>query len=207
MIVDTQYNIGKCILRKEQKWTPSVTLMGSEVGVVSQHKILGVVFDESMTFAAHIEALTKKVKMRFRALRALSGQSWGPSCSTVRCLHLAYIDSIATYGIVCWHGYAARSSLKELQIVMNEGCRQITGCKRAALDTLVHMSKTRYLCDSYTLAGVCLAERVLRLQNCLMKDIILDGTRFAFSYCSLRARSAREIFFCMFSQRLVAYEY
>ena len=61
-------------------------------------KFLGVIFDQGLTWAAHINYIIDRCKVRLILMRAISGSSWGASRSILLIVYKALIRSVIDYG-------------------------------------------------------------------------------------------------------------
>ncbi len=61
----------------DAKWKPSLAVNGSQIPYSKSPRLLGVTFDRSLTFNAHIEKLTKDLSSRMQMLKAVNHTEWG----------------------------------------------------------------------------------------------------------------------------------
>ena len=67
-------------------------------------KFLGVLFDETLSFAPHVQRTTAEVHRRSRVFVRLSGVRWGMDTKSLRTLYQSYVQSVLDYGLA---GYPA----------------------------------------------------------------------------------------------------
>jgi ribonuclease HI len=89
---------------------------------------LGIWLDSQLTFAEHHNVMMRKARGAQRELRRLSTQR-GLTAGNVRKVQVACIQAVALYGSeVWWKGQ--RNRLEDLQKMVNQQAREITGCLR-----------------------------------------------------------------------------
>ena len=60
-------------------------------------KFLSVIFDQGLTWAAHIDYIIARCKFRMDLMRAISGSIWGASRSILLIVYKALIRSVIDY--------------------------------------------------------------------------------------------------------------
>ena len=60
-------------------------------------KFLGVIFDRTLSFGAHVQSLCSKFYPRQKALRFIATASWGPMKESLSLLHKAFVRPVLTY--------------------------------------------------------------------------------------------------------------
>ena len=88
---------------------------------------LGVKLDRALTYRHHLEALRKKLSMRFSLLMRLAGSGWGASAKTLRTAALSLIYSTAEY---CAPAWCRSAHTRLIDSVLNDALRNVTGCLR-----------------------------------------------------------------------------
>ena len=63
--------------------SPRLWVKGELLQYKKECKFLGVIFDEKMTFKAHIENIVSRCKKRLNLLKAIRGKDWGASPETI----------------------------------------------------------------------------------------------------------------------------
>ena len=96
---------------------PRLNLLGSPLLFNPTPKFLGVTFDRTLSFGAHVQSLCSKFYPRHKALRSIATASWGPQKNlspyftkplSVRCSHMPLLDgshSSATLQPITWKFY------------------------------------------------------------------------------------------------------
>ena len=99
--------------------------------------ILGVTFDPTLTFCAHVDKIAKRAQKRLSLLKALTGTTWGQQKETLITTFKATIRSLFTYASPIWSIHASTSSISKLQRIQNSALRIATGSvKASAVDHL-----------------------------------------------------------------------
>jgi ribonuclease HI len=93
-------------------------------------KLLGLVYDERLTFEPHISELRAKLKSRARVRDTLSGTSWGCSRETMRSVHLSYVQSKLEYALPAFAPFVASAKLDGLGTEQYWGACKVSGCPR-----------------------------------------------------------------------------
>ena len=113
---------------REFSTTLPITMAGAVIPTVNRPKLLGVVFDNSMTFCSHSDHVRKKVGARNNILKALSGTSWGQQKEVLLMTYKAMSQSVLSYAAPIWSPCLSHSRLDELQRAQNAALRCVTGC-------------------------------------------------------------------------------
>ena len=75
-------------------------------------KFLGIIFDQNLTWAAHIDYIIDRCKDRLNLMRAISGSTWGASISILLIVYKALIRSVIYYGSMAYDSAAAKTKKK-----------------------------------------------------------------------------------------------
>ena len=110
---------------------PELYLDKTKIEVVSEFKILGVIFDRKLSFLPHITALKKKCKKTLNLLKAVAHSEWGADRKVLLRLYRSLIRSKLDYGSIVY-GSARKSYLKILDSICNEGLRLVLGAFRTS---------------------------------------------------------------------------
>ena len=79
---------------------PALSLYGDLLSYYPQIKLLGITFDNRMTFTKHFEEILERCNQKFHRLTILVNKKWGPSPSTILQIYKQCIRRIFEYGIV-----------------------------------------------------------------------------------------------------------
>jgi hypothetical protein len=109
---------------------PKITINNTIIPVNKNPKILGVTFDQQLTFKTHASNIHTKVKQRNHALRALAGTTWGKSKEILLTTFKAIGRSVINYAAPIWSPSLADSHWNKLQTAQNSALRSVTGCVR-----------------------------------------------------------------------------
>lgn len=110
---------------------PVIKLNETPIAVKKEHKFLGVVLDDKLSFIAHLKRLKVKCLDTVRILKVLSHQSWGTDTKCLLALFNSLVRSRIDYGCLVYQS-AARTALKMLDPVYHLGLRLATGAFRTS---------------------------------------------------------------------------
>ena len=98
-------------------------------------KFLGVIFDQGLTWAALIDYIIDRCKLRLNLMRAISGSTWGASRSILLIVYKTLIRSVIDYGSMAYDSSAAntKEKLDRLQRQALRICGSLSGTARASL--------------------------------------------------------------------------
>ena len=96
-----------CNLRKLHH-EPTLTLNGLAIPVVQEHKFLGVIFDNKLSFIPHIKYLKARCLKALNLLKVVSRFDWGADSIVLLRLYRALVRSKLDYGSIVY-GSARKS--------------------------------------------------------------------------------------------------
>ncbi|RVE41707.1 hypothetical protein evm_013638 [Chilo suppressalis] len=119
-------------------------LFNTKLSLSTQVKYLGVILDNKLNWASHIDIKTKKACIAFNQCRRLVGKKWGLSPKITLWLYTAVIRPSITYGSVVWWPRTQLTTVKsKLQSLQRLASVAATGCMRttpsAALEYLMNL--------------------------------------------------------------------
>ena len=117
---------------------PSLKLYNSEIPVVSETKFLGLIFDNKLSFKAHISYLKKKCLKAMNLLRVIAHTDWGADSTTLLKLYRSVVRSKLDYGCIVY-GSARESYLQGLDRVQNAALRVCLGAYRTSPISSLHV--------------------------------------------------------------------
>ena len=79
---------------------PTLSLYGDLLSYYPQIKLLGITFDNRMTFTEDFEEILKRCNQKFHRLRILVNKKWGPSPTTILQIYKQCVRPIFEYGNV-----------------------------------------------------------------------------------------------------------
>lgn len=91
-------------------------------------KILGVTFDNLLTYNAHAKTIIERVKKRNNAIKLLGGTDWGKEKETIITAYKTIGRSIINYAAPIWTPQLSNTHWKSLQATQNAALRTATGC-------------------------------------------------------------------------------
>ncbi len=109
----------------------SLKLYGQVIEQVKVIRLLGMWFDEKLTWKQHIEKVRDKCKKINNLLRCLSGRDWGATRASLFNIYQAMMRAALDYGCI---GYvsAAASHLKKLDVQQAQGLRICSGAFKSS---------------------------------------------------------------------------
>jgi hypothetical protein len=93
-------------------------------------KILGITFDQALTFNTHVKTSTDKCKKSLNIIKAIASKDWGKQKETLLASYNAITQSQLEYGCTVWGPTIAKTNMNELQKVQNSALRIVTGCTK-----------------------------------------------------------------------------
>ena len=106
-----------------------LTMYGQEIERVKEFKLLGVHFDERLTYKRHIDSIVEKCEKVVNVMRCLSGSTWGADQVTQIMIYRAMVRSRIDYGCLCY-GTAAKTHQSRLDAVQAKALRVCCGALR-----------------------------------------------------------------------------
>ena len=113
---------------KEVSVELGVEISGEKVPTVKKPKILGITFDNLLSFREHTKNLKTNIQSRNNILKALAGTTWGKEKETIVNTYKATGQSLLNYCCPIWTPALSATSWKELQVAQNSALRTATGC-------------------------------------------------------------------------------
>jgi len=110
---------------------PDLTLDGSKIPILNEHKFLGIIFDSKLSFIPHIKYLKAKCHKALNILKVVSRFDWGADRVVLLRLYRALVRSKLDYGSIVY-GSARESYIKVLDPIHHQGLRIATGAFRTS---------------------------------------------------------------------------
>ena len=107
---------------------PILLLLNSRLRFNPTPAFLGVTFDHTLSFSKHVSSLKAKSFPRLKALRCISGSSWGPSKETLALLYKSFLRLLLTYASPGWFPFLSATNITKLERLHRVASRVITGC-------------------------------------------------------------------------------
>eukprot|EP00660_Eupelagonema_oceanica_P014669 gene14669-biopygen23311 len=121
-------------------------------------------YDEALSFSKQAERIKEKIAARRGITARLAGTTWGQDTSTLRALHLAYVQSRLDYGLAAWGPFLNDTAINKLQPEQYQAACTISGCARgtrvAAALAEAHLTSVEQRIDY---AAASMHERCVRL--------------------------------------------
>ena len=126
----------------EVSTTLDIIIDGESVPTVKKPKILGVTFDNLLSFRQHATDLKTKLQAKNNVLKALAGSAWGKEKEVLVTTYKAIGQSVLNYCCPIWTPSLSATSWKDLQTAQNAALRVATGCHLMTdIDHLHHETK------------------------------------------------------------------
>ena len=136
---------------KECSLELDVKIDGELVPTVKKPKILGITFDNLLSFKQHTADLKTKIQGKNNILKALSGSDWGKEKEVIVNTYKAISRSQLNYCCHIWTPSLSHTSWKNLQVAQNAALRTATGCHLMSdvdhLHTETKMMKVQPHCE------------------------------------------------------------
>ena len=114
--------------RRQGNVHPRILLYGTQIPLEKTPKLLGVIFDNHLTFSNHIKSTVEKVKPRINMMKSLAGSDWGQDQETLVLVYKSLGRSLLEYGNPIWSPQISDTNWNKLQVVQNHALRVATGC-------------------------------------------------------------------------------
>ena len=102
-------------------------------GVQIEHqktpKLLGVTFDQHLTFSTHVDNIRAKCMSRMNIIKIISHRSWKLSKATLVNIYRALIGSLLDYSSFM-HSCLSAENTRKLQVIQNTAIRTIHHLKK-----------------------------------------------------------------------------
>ena len=116
---------------------PRLNLLGFPLFFNPTPKFLGVTFDRTLSFGAHVQSLCSKFYPRHKALRSIATASWGPTKESLSLLYKAFVRPVLTYASPGWFPFLCNTATNHLEVLHRAACRVITGCLSSTPSSLL----------------------------------------------------------------------
>ena len=113
---------------KEWKMELGIKLGKSPIETVKKTTLLGVEFDQGMTFKEHINKVCTKTTKRNNAIKAISSKSQGLQKEELRTVYKALTRSVFNYACPAWTPHISETNWTKMERKKNQALRTMTGC-------------------------------------------------------------------------------
>ena len=124
-------------LPHQATFQPRLNLQGFPLLFNPTPKFLGVTFDRTLSFGAHVQSLCSKFYPRHKALRSIATASWGPTKESLSLLYKAFVCLVLTYASPGWFPFLCNTATNHLEVLHRAACRVITGCLSSTPSSLL----------------------------------------------------------------------
>lgn len=126
-------NPDKCIIGffsmnvDEADWEPTIHMAGKKLKLDPNPVFLGITYDRTLSFNAHVKKTCDRVNKRHRTLAVLGNSKWGWKKHHMRQTYLAICRSVMDYCAAAWQPWLAKTIMEKLERCQNRALRLITG--------------------------------------------------------------------------------
>ena len=106
---------------------PRLYLLGIPLSFKPNPKFLGVTFNRTLSFGAHVQSVCSKFYPRHKPLRYIATASWGPTKESLSLLYQAFVRPVLTYTSRGWFPFLCNTATNHLEVLPRAACRVITG--------------------------------------------------------------------------------
>ncbi|KAJ2939998.1 hypothetical protein O0L34_g14030 [Tuta absoluta] len=132
------------ITRKLKFDIPHLSMGGIDIGMSREIKMLGVIFDDKLTFNMHVAYTCKKAINIFKQLSRAAKASWGLHPEVIRTIYTATIEPIILYAASVWGPAAEKLGVQ----------KQLGTVQRGFAQKMCKAYRTVSLNSALVLAGV-----------------------------------------------------
>ena len=100
-------------------------------------KFLGVTFDQTLSFGAHVQSLFSKFYPRHKAFCSIATASWGSTKESLSLLYKAFVRPVLTYASPGWFPFLCNIATNHLEVLHRDVCRVITACLSSTPSSLL----------------------------------------------------------------------
>ena len=134
-----RFSFPKCCMSRDQSLSGNMVDPSLGAPLSSRRlKLLGVAFENHLSFTPHIQTIVERAPARLKILKALSGTNWAQQKETITITYKALVWSILTYAAPPWAPIASQDNLRRLQTIQNTALRVATGCHQRTLSAHMH---------------------------------------------------------------------
>ena len=162
--------------RTQPQTIPDLTINGQKVERVTDYKYLGTVIDNKLTFKSNTDAIHKKCQSRVYCLQKL--RSLGVNGKVLQNFYHCFIESVLTFGIVCWYGSLSVKCKNVLNKVVKV-CGKVVGKGQTSMSEL-------YECRMVKKAGKIASDSSHVLSQ--HYELLPSGRRYRTFKCKARAQ-------------------
>ena len=116
---------------REASWSPTIYIDGEVLKHQPTPKLLGVTLDRTLSFATHVDELTKTATKKLRIVSKLAYSDWGSDKFQLLRIYQAVVRARMGYSASAWQPWLSDTQMNKLETIQNKGLRSITGQTRS----------------------------------------------------------------------------
>jgi ribonuclease HI/endonuclease/exonuclease/phosphatase family metal-dependent hydrolase len=129
--INTNKTVAVVFTNKCKYIAPTLTMNGKPIAVNDKAKFLGMIFDQKLTWAAHIDYIIGKCNRRINLMRSISGATWGSDKKTLLHIYRTLIRPIIDYGAVAYDN-ASQTNKAKLDVIQSKALKICCGAMRGS---------------------------------------------------------------------------
>ncbi|GBP96896.1 Putative 115 kDa protein in type-1 retrotransposable element R1DM [Eumeta japonica] len=155
------------VLTKKLKFqNPTIQMAGSQINLVEEIKVLGLIIDTRLNFRSHVAAVCKKSIEIYKRLACSAKVTWGLNSEIIRIIYTAVIEPIMMYASNTW------APATELEMIRSA----LSSLQRGFAIKICRAYRTVSLTSAMILAGLLPLDLRIREAEALYKaKRIIDG--------------------------------
>jgi len=128
--ISTDKTVGVLFSQSKMEIKTPLKINGVEIKMEKNVKFLGVIFDRTLSWNAHVDYIVEKCKKRLNLLRSLTSTTWGSGKAALLTVYRALIRSILDYGAEAFDSASAATKAK-LDLIQARALRICCGANIA----------------------------------------------------------------------------
>ncbi|CAK1594233.1 unnamed protein product [Parnassius mnemosyne] len=112
------------ITRKLKYDTPQLHMGGTNIKIVDEIKLLGLIIDKKLTFHSHVVHICRKVTNIYKHLVKTAKISWGLSSEIIRTIYVSVVEPIVLYAASVWASASQKISIQKHLNTLQRGFAQ-----------------------------------------------------------------------------------
>ena len=107
-------------------------------------KILGITFDQKLTYSTHIHNISVQAHKPRHTIKSLTASGWGKQKETLMATYKAVMRPALEYASSVWSPITSSTCINKLQVMQNAALRTAAGCAQDTNIQLLHDKTLTY---------------------------------------------------------------